>query len=499
MKLITRLTPLTLCLFATSVFSDTTGQFFDVEIDGASISVAPKRNHSYPDVDVIMKTDGFTLSDGNDNNRRGFSISRRRPKILSILGPSGRPVTVSAYLNAKAKLNGQDYTFTISNYKFAVGNTNPLLSNSQAQIYRSTDGGQNWDTTTTFSNPSGSGDNALKSVSCDNSGQSCGAAGFNETSTNQGLIYSTQNAGDSWDGPYQPSSATLLGIQLWGMGHARQAKNCIAVGNSDTVAVAYLSSDCKDWSSAPVTVYSDSYSTQPTLNSVVCDNTGKTCIAAGFFFAGGNFPDGKSPGLIAKTTDTGASWDTQIIDVPDVSVSGTSAQILTLYGVSCSASMQQCVAAGFLSYFGSNVARIPVTYTSSDTGSTWILSDPLPTPPDRSYITQLQSVSCDATGMRCTTVGSTSDNSSEKPQDSIIYTTTDGGIDWSDALIPTAPEGSTDNRLLGVFCTRTGAFCVSVGNGSVNPLSYLSLINGSIPTASSLEGNASIFGVGGSS
>jgi photosystem II stability/assembly factor-like uncharacterized protein len=197
------------------------------------------------------------------------------------------------------------------------------------------------------------------------------------------------------------------------------------------------------------------------LTSVACDDSNQVCTAVGHYNTGSQYIP-----LAYITANGGQSWQRATIlpAVPNAS-SGF------LNSVACSSSGSVCIAVG---YYNNGGQFVPLSYTSQDGGNTWSISSTLPTPQGLG-INALNSVTCASDGLHCVTVGRYSSGGRAVP---LSFTSSDAGNNWiiSDTL-PTA-QGAGDNMLLAVACDRAGQQCVVVGDynngGEIIPLSFIS-------------------------
>ena len=150
---------------------------------------------------------------------------------------------------------------------------------------------------------------------------------------------------------------------------------------------------------------------------------------------------------------------------------------------------QQKAAVGYYRTTGNNIS--PLTYTSTNEGATWVLRNPLPLPGDVAatgiQMSELHSIRCDSTELFCCAVGFyRKQNNNLAP---LSYSSTNGGASWSlsnPLPLPAdvATNGIQNSKLQGVNCDATGTHCGAIGfyltNGNnIVPLSYTT-VNGGI-------------------
>ncbi len=114
-----------------------------------------------------------------------------------------------------------------------------------------------------------------------------------------------------------------------------------------------------------------------------------------------------------------------------------------------------------------------LSYTSTNAGESWTSSTT-----EFSDEGLLISVACDDAGKICTSVGAVVANNTY-PTDSLSYTSTDGGVSWTRS----ATLFSDGGVLYSVACDSTGKTCTAVGAlyssaGPTNSLSYTSTDGG---------------------
>jgi hypothetical protein len=221
------------------------------------------------------------------------------------------------------------------------------------------------------------------------------------------------------------------------------------------------------------------------LTSISCNATANKCTTVGAYVTinSDNIP------LSYTTSDGGASWTTNssLPKPPDALLTQGLIRI-ALYGISCDQSTgMRCVAVGTYQKHDSSLDYyIPLSYTSTDGGLSWTPNASglsLPGDADTSGATsqrnQLNSVSCNSSGLFCVAAGYyTVINSGET--NSLIYTSSDGGVTWTlNSSARPLPVGTlTGNYLQTVTCDPSGIICSAVGYYTTSqdtlPLSYVS-------------------------
>ena len=296
---------------------------------------------------------------------------------------------------------------------------------------------------------------SLIGVSCSN--DTCTAVGDSEGPSNvpngNPLAYTSNDGGSNWSlsltSPFPlpggQTIGTLNGVSCIG-------SNCTAVGHSryrrgeqslNILPLAYSSNNGgSTWSlslTSPLPLPVGQ--TQGELHGVSCIDSNCTAV-------GNSFDDNGSNGQpLAYTSNNGGStWSlslTSPLPLPGSQTQGF------LFGVSCTGT--NCTAVGDSSDSnGQN--QLPLAYTSNTGGSTWVLSltSPLPLPGGNQTEGFLSGVSC--IGSNCTTVGNSSSNLVPLP---LAYTSTNGGSTWLLSSPFPLPSSQTLGALLDVRVNKS--------------------------------------------
>jgi hypothetical protein len=189
-----------------------------------------------------------------------------------------------------------------------------------------------------------------------------------------------------------------------------------------------------------------------------------SCTSTGKCAAVGNYTQGTQNVPLSYTSSNfGVTW------VLSSSLPAVQGSVDVLESVSC-LSGGQCVAVGF--YLNGSAQQVPSTYKSSNFGDTWAISS-TPPPTQGIYSNTLYSVSCVSSG-KCAAVGVYYNGSNNVP---LFYNSSDFGDSWALSTTPTPVLGQNYN-LQGISCVNGGQ-CSAVGfykNGSQNiPISYTSI------------------------
>ncbi len=312
------------------------------------------------------------LSYTSTNGGNSWSLSTTLP-----LPGDVATTTAIAVLNGVACDSTGLQCTAVGSYKNTSNNIVPLSNTS-------INGGNSWSLSTTLPLPvdvstSATANSVLSGVACDSTRLQCTAVGFyrNTSSKTVPFSYTSFNGGNSW------SLSTTLPLP------------------TDVLITAAANS---------------------VLNGVACDSTGLQCNAVGAYRNTSN----RTVPFSYTSTNGGNSWNLSSAlplpgDVIDNSV---------LNGVACDSTRLQCTAVG--SYRNTSNNIVPLSYTSTNGGDSWSLSSTVPLPGDLATATAnsvLSGVACDSTRLQCTAVGfyrNTSNNTVP-----LSYTSTNVGSSWS--------------------------------------------------------------------
>jgi photosystem II stability/assembly factor-like uncharacterized protein len=281
-------------------------------------------------------------------------------------------------------------------------------STTTPAILASADGGLKWRGRTA---PTGT--MTLNAVACASS-TTCTALGTGTQSSNQFVVDASSDGGSKWtSGTVPPPIEDITGLACW------SSSDCLAVGSTenalqpvDTEGVAITTSN-----------YGTSWAVGATpaglskISAVTCVSAAD-CIAVG--------TSGQSSPGIDTSSDGGTSWT-------PATISGDTADMSALSGVACSGS-NACMAYGF-----------DMLLLSTDAGQTWAPASL----PDN---IEIDDVACPASSF-CLGVGGNS-----RSLVPAVYSTTDGGAQWS----PQSAPGAAGTSLGGIDCP-TADDCVAVG------------------------------------
>ena len=124
-----------------------------------------------------------------------------------------------------------------------------------------------------------------------------------------------------------------------------------------------------------------------------------------------------------------------------------------LFSVSCVGNI--CTIVG-VSFNNTSTNNLPLVYTSNDGGSNWTLSPDLTLP---SGATEGFLLGIDCRSNSCAAIG-TSDNGSANSSQPLAYTSNDGGINWTASSPFILPGSQTQGELFGITCV--GNNCTAV-------------------------------------
>lgn len=264
--------------------------------------------------------------------------------------------------------------------------------------YYSVNGGVSWSLSTSLPIPVTAAANGLNTelnnVTCDNTGLICNAVGFYLTTANNivPLSYRSVNGGASWSlsNPLPlPSNVAANGVQtsvLQGIACDTQGQVCNAIGYYRTTSndVVPLSFNSKNggvsWSlSAVLPLPADVVSSgvqQSFLSGIHCNNSGSQCVAVGYYLdLSNNFLP-----FTYTTANASLNWVLGTTLQLPIDVAGNGGRKSGLRGVTCDSSGLNCIAVGF--YLTQDNNLYPLSYTSTNRGLSWSLSNPLPLPLD---------------------------------------------------------------------------------------------------------------------
>jgi hypothetical protein len=392
---------------------------------------------------ILMNADGnFTFS---TPIAEGTAYS-----VTVLIQPVGQTCNVANGSGIMGSANVTNVAVTCSTTPAAV--TVGYNGSSAPLSYTSADNGVTWALSTTQPPLDTSALGYLSGVACSGTGSTCTAVGSDGHTAP--LSYTSTDSGVTWalSTTQPPLNLTSAGV-LYGVACSKTGPNCTAGGNDGNGApLSYTSTNSGvTWALSTVQPPVDLSGTG-FLYGVACSSTGLTCTAVG--------SDGNNEPLCYTSIDGGVTWVLSTTQPPpDGSGNGI------LHGVACSSSGLICTAVG------NDGLNAPLSYTSTDGGVTWALSTTQP-PPGGFGTGYLYGVACSSSGSICTAVGY---DTHTVP---LGYTSTNGGVTWVASTTPPPLDVSGQGSILGVACSSSGLTCAAVGYDSSAPLSYTSTDGG---------------------
>lgn len=337
-----------------------------------------------------------------------------------------------------------------------------------------------------------------------------GTSALPGTTTTYGAIYSGIN-NSNWS-LYSP--AALTNNQFKASFCSNSGQNCIVSGfyglsNSNYVPAVFYSNDQGvSWTSANVSSMVSGLSNPIQVWSMGCN------AATGYCMAGGN---GSSLGYLWYSNDFGRTWSegyqqpsnnvlinqaticyhSNTLNQDRCVVVGansgntaitvgyghsnaipmtlTNSQISPLnnylnvpMGVTCS-SNDRCVLVGYLMQANNTTLQKSVIYYSTDGGVNWTQSDIATPGPSDAQVINLSDVSCDITGQKCIAAGWYSTSAARSPAYGLVYVSTDGGVNWNQTTYLQPPSADSNvNRMNAVECAPYSGVCTVSGRGGNN-------------------------------
>lgn len=369
-------------------------------------------------------------------------------------------------------------TFTVG-VPVVVGFSNFNHANFLPVAYTSIDGGSNWILSSPFSLPSGQNQGELFGVICASNVCMTGGETFNNSANSfLPVVYTSSDGGSNWTLstalplPSGQAQADIDGITCI------NSLTCTGVGESsdsldnNILPVAYTSRDGgHNWMLSPAFSL-PSGQNQGFLFGVTC--VGSSCVTAGESDNSGN----NTLPLIYTSSNGGNNWTlSQALSIPGGQTEGELLSIICVNSTSCT-TVGESFASGFTN-------QLPLAYTSSDGGRHWTLSSAFSLPIGQTE-GLLNSVTC--IDNACTAVGESFQSGFNNVLP-LAYTSSDGGSHWTLSSALTIPSGQNEGILTSVSCL--GRACIAVGEsfqtGFNNdlPLVYTSSDGGSNWTLSS--------------
>ena len=506
----------------------------DETVSALTLTISPSiRNHVYPAMGIKINTPGYGISGlgltciPNSNGYCLFSASQSQPKTVTLVSAGkGTQATLVATATPSTILNGGSSilgsrggsgTGAVT-YAVTTGLTNCSISNTiltglnlgSCTVVATKAADSNYEATTsapitvtitaeetihvlavgsntdvpgiiiaplsdislnngvtwtasTTQPPAGSG-GLLISVACSNGGDICTALGSTNSGNNP-LSYTSTDGGATWVASVtQPPSAPSGFGTVYGVACSRVGTTCAAVGIDSLHGTPF------SWTSADGGIHWAASTTPPPTNGsgeghlygIACFSDGRVCTTVGY--------DGNNVPLSYTSSDGGVTW---VASTTQPSVNGSG--IGLLLSVACSSNGLTCTTVGF------DGNHVPLSYTSSDGGVTWVASTTQP-PVNGSGSGVLLGVACSSNGLMCTAVGFDGNTAP------LSYTSSDGGGAWIASTTQPPVNGSGIGQLASVVCSSNGLTCTAVGrDGNYLPLSYTTLDGGDTWVASTTQ------------
>lgn len=288
-----------------------------------------------------------------------------------------------------------------------VSGGNPEGNGERGAVTRTVDGGESWALAPAL--PRGVG--RLVGVSCPTK-TFCMAVGVT-TATTRAMAAVSNNAGQNWRIVPVPAGQESLTLVT-----CTSRRLCIAVGEIEA-SVGNPSGgsriDIIRTANSGTTWTQSSLKSNPNAPAGIPNFTGLTCASATHCFMVGEAtpPDGSSSGMIATSTNSGASWTFEAVPL------GTSA----LSTISCGR-LTWCAAAG--GGFGARGGSSQDLLSTNDGGRVWT-SRPVP-----SSATGLEGISCPS-ALSCIAVGFSYSATDPTAEPAAVVVSADGGLTWEPA------------------------------------------------------------------
>ena len=434
-------------------------------------------NRSYQHAGITIPN-GYSFVNNSCSNQQGqtcvFAVSNTSPVQLIISGSSG-VINNTLCLNQNEQLNCERSAIQYLTNSVVSGG---LSGNNSVGVIYSGVNNSNWSvySPTDFANVQ------FKASFCSNDGLFCLASGFEGSSNSDYVpaVFYSEDKGLSWIPADVSQMVTAYRgsisspIQVWAMSCIAATGYCIAGGqaslSSSDVSYLWYSMDFgNSWSIAyqqPSSSVFRNYATScyqsNTLNKdkciVVGANTNNNGITVGSGIAS-QIPMVLTNAVIAPPSN--------YLNVPA--------------GATCS-SNDHCVLVGYLMNSLNTQIQTSVIYYSDDGGQNWDQSNIATLGPNAPPVINLSDVSCDASGQKCVAAGWYSTSSELRtPAYGLVYVSNDGGVSWNKTIfLEPSSVDSNVNRMNAVKCAPYSGVCTVSGHGGNSasgttfPVSYIS-------------------------
>ncbi len=491
-----------LCLLCCQTIHAATNALFQVDTNDSVLTIhTVTPNHSYANAGIKIDTSGYSLANiGVECQLSGngyclFPVSDTTPATITLAGPVGN-VSFTLCLNGKGPVSCQHYSTNITatqNFVLngvscdsngqkctIVGEIEEGLNTSLVLSYFTTNGGVSWTLNPTPSVPQNSISTSLFSISCMNNGLNCKAVGYYSDNAQNlyPLSYSTLDAGVTWtlhNTPPLPNDAAQVQYSAFnhiscGNDTVNDAQNCVAVGTytgpiTFNSFVDHTTNGGATWTNTVLTQPGDISNLDPfsDLLGVSCSSSGLICTAVGFYT---NY-NTHAALYSYSTTNGGQTWsapNTAFTLPADAADTQNTLQIypLVLSGITCTSDGQNCIAVG--NYYNNLNQIKPLSYETSNAGTTWTLNPTPAVPNDFLSFAALNDVSCDNAGTTCTAVGEYVNQ--QGLYIPLSYRTTLWTLNPTPTLpsTPVQPQQIEITGLSSISCGSTGLSCITVGD-----------------------------------
>ncbi len=272
---------------------------------------------------------------------------------------------------------------------------------------------------------------------------------FSDTNGWQTITNTTASATDGNEQLEQSSSdVTSANLTAVSCNFSNSPADCVAIGQATTsrgtLPYAETSSDSgQTWAASATQPELPDNSTLEQFNGLAC--TSNYCVSVGSYV-----PDLNSQPISYNSTDYGNTWGTPSTTFTLNGDFNLSPANIQLFSVACANT--NCVAVGLIN-------TIPISYTSTDSGSTWSTPASFFSEPTNFQYGSLSAIACDTTNAQtCFAVGSYYSTSTQP----LVYSTTNGGSSWTLNSLP-LPTGASGGALTSISCNSDASGCVAAG------------------------------------
>lgn len=300
---------------------------------------------------------------------------------------------------------------------------------------------------------------AFSKISCGVESQHCVSVGSAYDGNNwEPRIYTTENGGEIWKQSNVKRPDANTSVSLYSLACDASGTTCVAVGekynhpdndqNAESTPISYTTIDGGDHWRFNSSLPKHKNAEEVRIEDILCDAAAKNCLAIG----SDKLTDRNSIAVAYRTNDSGANWTM-------TSIPKASPDLNNLYSLSCNKNMQHCVAVGY-ALLMDQLQFVPRAYTSDNAGESWQQAKTNIIPGKVQQF--LHDVACDTTGVKCTAVGTTSDDKGLQVIP-MSMNSVDGGKSWNPVVQMPVKNGSEDIELMGLFCDSNAENCLVLG------------------------------------